>query len=186
MLKKLIVIFLVVFLAACGTKEEKGSTEESKEPEMVEVTIPSIFFDGVPDEQIIAEAEKLGISETTVGEEKRNVTYVMTKEKQDELLEGLEENLDDFFEYLLKTLSSFKGIDHNKQYDDFTVTVNKEDYLKDGNVEGYGALGILQRARYYHYFKGTSEEDIKITLTVKDEETEEVIEKVVYPDDVEK
>ena len=176
---------MLIFLTACGGDKEKSSEEETKEPEMVKVVIPSIYFDGVPDEQIIAEAEELGIEETSIGEDKRDVTYVMTKEKQEELVQGLEENLKEFFNYVLKTLSSFQAIDYDEGFEEITVSVNKENYLQDGNVEAFGTLGILQRTRYYHYFKGKSEEDIYIRLVVKDEETDEIIEEIIYPDDIE-
>lgn len=187
-MRKLTVVLMifVLLLSACSNetdkKEEKSKGEISKD-ETVQVIIPFRFYDGVSEEQVLEQAEKLGISNTTINKEDRLVEYEMTRETQEKISEDLKKNLETFVEEIEtnEDISSIKEIEYNKEYNDYTATVNRELYEADGNAQGYALLGLLLRTLYYHYFNGEDYQTYEVKMDVKDENTKKVFDTVDYP-----
>ena len=189
-MRKLTVVLMifVLFLSACSNetdKKEGKSKDEKSKDEMVQVTIPFRFYDGVSEEQVLEQADKLGISKTTINKEDRLVEYEMTRETQEEISADLKSNLKSFVEEIEanEDISSIKGIEYNKEYNDYTATVNRELYEADGNAQGYALLGLLLRTLYYHYFNGEDYETYEVKIDVKDEDTNKVFDTVDFPED---
>lgn len=181
-----VLIIFVLFLSACSNetdkKEEKSKGEISKD-ETVQVVIPFRFYDGVSEEQVLEQADKLGISKTTINKEDRLVEYEMTRGTQEEISADLKSNLKSFVEEIEanEDISSIKEIEYNKEYNDYTATVNRELYEADGNAQGYALLGLLLRTLYYHYFNGEDYETYEVKIHVKDEDTNKVFDTVDFP-----
>ncbi|MER2262563.1 MAG: hypothetical protein ABS934_11170 [Psychrobacillus sp.] len=181
-----VLIIFVLFLSACSNetdkKEEKSKGEISKD-ETVQVVIPFRFYDGVSEEQVLEQADKLGISKTTINKEDRLVEYEMTRGTQEEISADLKSNLKSFVEEIEanEDISSIKEIEYNKEYNDYTATVNRELYEADGNAQGYALLGLLLRTLYYHYFNGEDYETYEVKIDVKDEDTNKVFDTVDFP-----
>ncbi|WP_342567395.1 hypothetical protein MKY09_01455 [Psychrobacillus sp. FSL K6-4046] len=189
-MRKLTVVLMifVLFLSACSNetdKKEGKSKDEKSKDEMVQVTIPFRFYDGVSEEQVLEQADKLGISKTTINKEDRLVEYEMTRGTQEEISADLKSNLKSFVEEIEanEDISSIKGIEYNKEYNDYTATVNRELYEADGNAQGYALLGLLLRTLYYHYFNGEDYETYEVKIDVKDEDTNKVFDTVDFPED---
>ncbi|WP_298467969.1 hypothetical protein [uncultured Psychrobacillus sp.] len=187
-MRKLTVVLMifVLFLSACSNetdKKEGKSKDEKSKDEMVQVTIPFRFYDGVSEEQVLEQADKLGISKTTINKEDRLVEYEMTRGTQEEISADLKSNLKSFVEEIEanEDISSIKGIEYNKEYNDYTATVNRELYEADGNAQGYALLGLLLRTLYYHYFNGEDYETYEVKIDVKDEDTNKVFDTVDFP-----
>lgn len=187
-MRKLTVVLMifVLFLSACSNetdKKEGKSKDEKSKDEMVQVTIPFRFYDGVSEEQVLEQADKLGISKTTINKEDRLVEYEMTRGTQEEISADLKSNLKSFVEEIEanEDISSIKGIEYNKEYNDYTATVNREIYEADGNAQGYALLGLLLRTLYYHYFNGEDYETYEVKIDVKDEDTNKVFDTVDFP-----
>ncbi|MEK4523652.1 hypothetical protein NSQ95_01465 [Psychrobacillus sp. FSL W7-1457] len=187
-MRKLTVVLMifVLFLSACNNetdKKEGKSKDEKSKDEMVQVTIPFRFYDGVSEEQVLEQADKLGISKTTINKEDRLVEYEMTRGTQEEISADLKSNLKSFVEEIEanEDISSIKGIEYNKEYNDYTATVNREIYEADGNAQGYALLGLLLRTLYYHYFNGEDYETYEVKIDVKDEDTNKVFDTVDFP-----
>ena len=181
-----VLIIFVLFLSACSNetdkKEEKSKGEISKD-ETVQVVIPFRFYDGVSEEQVLEQADKLGISKTTINKEDRLVEYEMTRGTQEEISADLKSNLKSFVEEIEanEDISSIKEIEYNKEYNDYTATVNRELYEADGNAQGYALLGLLLRTLYYHYFNGEDYKTYEVKIHVKDEDTNKVFDTVDFP-----
>ncbi|MCM3359401.1 MAG: hypothetical protein ABS939_16175 [Psychrobacillus sp.] len=189
-MRKLTVVLMifVLFLSACSNetdKKEGKSKDEKTKDEMVQVTIPFRFYDGVSEEQVLEQADKLGISKTTINKEDRLVEYEMTRGTQEEISADLKSNLKSFVEEIEanEDINSIKGIEYNKEYNDYTATVNRELYEADGNAQGYALLGLLLRTLYYHYFNGEDYETYEVKIDVKDEDTNKVFDTVDFPED---
>ena len=189
-MRKLTVVLMifVLFLSACSNetdKKEGKSKDEKSKDEMVQVTIPFRFYDGVSEEQVLEQADKLGISKTTINKEDRLVEYEMTRGTQMEISADLKSNLKSFVEEIEanEDISSIKDIEYNKEYNDYTATVNRELYEADGNAQGYALLGLLLRTLYYHYFNGEDYETYEVKIDVKDEDTNKVFDTVDFPED---
>ena len=187
-MRKLTVVLMifVLFLSACSNetdKKEGKSKDEKSKDEMVQVTIPFRFYDGVSEEQVLEQADKLGISKTTINKEDRLVEYEMTRGTQEEISADLKSNLKSFVEEIEanEDISSIKDIEYNKEYNDYTATVNRELYEADGNAQGYALLGLLLRTLYYHYFNGEDYETYEVKIDVKDEDTNKVFDTVDFP-----
>lgn len=176
-----VLMIFVMFFTACSN--ESTSKEKVSKDDKVQVTIPFRFYDGVSEEQVLEQAEKLGISNTTINKENRLVEYEMTRETQEKISKDLKKNIETFVEEIEtnEDISSIKDIEYNKEYNDYTATVNRELYEADGNAQGYALLGLLLRTLYYHYFNGEDYQTYEVKMDVKDESTKKVFDTVDYP-----
>ena len=183
-----VLLILAMFLTACSNdesskKENVSKDEKVAKDEVVQVTIPFRFYDGVSEEQVLQQAEKLGISKTTINKEERLVEYEMTGETQGEISEDLRNNLKTFVEEIEanEDIDSIKKIEYNEEYNEYTATVNRELYEADGKAQGYALLGLLLRSLYYHYFDGEDYKTYEVKMDVKDEKNDKVFDTVDYP-----
>lgn len=78
---------------------------------------------------------------------------------------------------------SIKDVTHNKSFTEFTLLVDKESY--ENSMDGFAIFGLGLQGSMYQMFNGANPEDYKVTVSVKDEVTEEVFDEVIYPDALE-
>ncbi|MGE6514064.1 hypothetical protein [Lysinibacillus sphaericus] len=198
-----LVILLGIVLVACSQDQEKDSSkkkesaenasEETSQDESfkvdkgllnVDVTIPASFFEGQDIDSAIAEAKKEGIKEAVKNDD-GSVTYKMTKSKHKEMMKELETGILETVEEIKTSTdspTSIKDVTYNKSFSEFTLMVNKEEF--ENSFDAMASFGLAITGMYYQLFSGVDPEKFKVTVIFKDESNGEVINTIVYPDDL--
>lgn len=206
MMKKILMSFMILFLfsvmAACGNedaaedqnkdKSEENATEEKSDENIeidkgllnVEVTLPASMFEGQDIDQVIAEAEAEGVKDVTQNDD-GSLTYKMSKAKHKEMLQELKTSIEESTNEMKngEDYPSIKDVTYNKSFTEFTLVVNRGDF--ENSMDGFATFGLGISGMYYQMFEGVDQEDYKVTIAIKDEETNEVFDTIVYPDDLE-
>ncbi len=204
-MKKILILpltlLLVVLLVACNQDKESDSgkktdsadkTEEQSKDESfkvdkglmnVEVTIPASFFEGQDIDSSIAQAKEEGIKEAIKNND-GSVTYKMSKSVHKEMMKELENGILETVEDIKNSddFASIKDVSNNKSFTEFTLTVNKEQF--EGSFDAMASMGLALAGMYYQLFNGVDPEQYKVTVIFKDESNGEVINTIVYPDDM--
>lgn len=195
---------MLSFLAACGTngeesvenensvEETEGQSENGKEDQVnvdkglfnVEITLPASLFEGEDIEKVIADAKAEGVDEVTLNED-GSLTYKMSKAKHKEMMEGLKEDLILSLEDMKSSgeYSSIKDITYNNTFSEFILVVDKTEY--ENSMDGFGVFSLGITGMIYQLYNGVNPDEYEVTILVKDEETEEIFDQIVYPDDLE-
>jgi len=150
----------------------------------VEITMPASFFEGEDMDEIVAKAKEDGIGEVTVNDN-GSVTYKMSKLKHNELLREMRDSVIEYLDEIKNSgdFESIKDIAHNKNFTEFTVTVNQEKF--ENSFDGIVAFGIGITSSYYQIFEGVPSDKCKATISFKNENTGEVFHTVIFPDSFE-
>ncbi|GAB0166858.1 membrane lipoprotein lipid attachment site-containing protein [Lysinibacillus sp. CTST325] len=205
-MKKLLILPLTLLLGfllvACSQDKEsdsgkktdnaeKTAEETSKDESLkvdkgllnVEVTIPASFYEGQDIDKAITEAKKEGIKEAIKNDD-GSVTYKMSKSVHNKMMKELEKSVLETVEEIKTSddFTSIKDVTYNKSFSEFTLTVNKEEF--ESSFDAMSSMGLAIVGMYYQLFGGTDPEKFKVTVIFKDESNGEVINKVVYPDDL--
>jgi len=190
--KLLFVLLLSVALVACSsddaTKEKTDENDNSVEVDKgllnVEVTLPASFFEGQDIDEVITQAKEEGVKEVIKNDD-GSLTYKMAKTEHEKLMNEMEADIKGFIEEMetSEDYTSIEKVEHNKSFDEFTVTVNKEAF--ENGIDGFALLGLAIQSMYYQTFDGVSEKDYKTTIKMKDTETSEIFDTIVYPDALE-
>ncbi len=203
-MKKLLFAVLIGLLsfglAACGSddsnkakndnkpaEEENESIEVNKKLLSVEVTIPSFFFeeDGELDvDKVIADAKADGIDKVTYNEDDGSFTFKMSKSKHKEVMEETKTELVASIDEMIDSgnFSSIQDIKYNKSFSKFTMFVERDAF--ENSIDGFATLTLGLSGMMYQLFDGVDAEDCKVTIDIKDVETGEVFDSVVFPDDL--
>lgn len=198
-MKKLIIllILLMTVLTACFSNKEEGLKETesvSKEKDVseqigvdkgllnVEITLPATMFEGEDIDSVIADAEKDGIE--VKQNEDGSITYRMSKSKHKEMLAEMEADLINTIEEVKndEEYISIQDISYNKSFSEFTLEVDKSVY--ENSFDFFATFGLSFAGMYYQLFNGVDPDDYKVKINVKDVETQEVFDEVVYPEDL--
>jgi len=75
-------------------------------------------------------------------------------------------------------------VTYDKSFSEFTLSVNKEEF--DNSLDTMASLGLALTGMYYQLFNGVDEKDYKVKVIFKDESNGDVINTIVYPDDLNK
>ncbi len=108
----------------------------------------------------------------------KSVHKEMMKEMEKDILETIEEIKTS------KDFASIKDVSYNKSFTEFTLTVNKEQF--ENSFDAMASMGLALTGMYYQLFSGVDSEKFKVTVIFKDESNGEVINTIVYPDDLNK
>lgn len=188
-------LLMIALLTACNANEESKANEaeqQQKESEgisvdkgllNVEVTLPASFFEDGDIDAAIAEAKEEGIDVTK--NENGSVTYKMSKAKHKEMMAELEDSLLASIEELKngEDFASIKDIQHNKKFTEFTLVVDKDAF--ENSFDGFAVFGLGLSGAMYQLFNGADPENYNVKIVVKDEATNEIINEVNYPKDLE-
>src|SRR5690606_34019800 len=192
----LFMTFLVVFLAACSSDETTSKEEnaESKKEEKkkeqgvevdkgllnVELTIPASMFEEENVDTVISEAKLEGIDVTK--NEDGSLTYKMSKSQHKEMMEEMGRGIKESLEEMVngEEFVSLQEITYNGTFSEFTVIVDKATF--ENSFDGFALLGLGISGMLYQYYNGTSADDAKVKVITRDQETQEIIGEVVYPD----
>jgi len=198
-MKKLLIAFsaTALLLTACGGENEESTNKEKETEENsgesvdvdkgifnVDVTLPASFFEGSTEEEIIAEAKENDFKEAVVNED-GSVTYTMSKSKHEELMKEMKESVVSTIDDIINSgdYTSIKEISYNKDFTEFDVKVNRQQY--EEGFDGFAILGLVMSSAYYGAFDGKSEEELQIVFNMIDESTGETYDTTIYPDDLE-
>ena len=167
-MKKLLIIFVSLFLILCGCSSKKDEESNNSEIEVekelfdVTITIPSSFYEGldieVTQEGLDEEYSGDGYKSATLNDD-GSVTIVMTKsqhkammeETKNEIISSIQEIVDDE-DY------SIEKIDYNKDFTEFTVTLNSEEVEI---AESFIVMALDIFGSMYNIFNGTDIDNIK-------------------------
>ena len=207
MMKKAFVIaaavLLIVSLSSCsggssgpvssgGEESPSGSQpasigdpsqpEASAQPEIpaqngdVSINLPGDFFESDPDFDPSAYAQKQGFIGAAVNED-GSVTVTMTKERQQELLTDLREEIENAFEELAGGSATpyVTNITCDENFTQIVMEVEREAYEAAADMTPV-TLGFS--AMLYQKFSG---QEPHCNITVKDAATGEAITNAVYP-----
>ncbi|QGG51859.1 hypothetical protein [Lysinibacillus pakistanensis] len=206
-MKKILILPLTllfsILLVACGQDKESESgkksnnadraAEETKDESFkvdkgllnVEVTIPASLFEDQEIDSVITEVKKERIKEVIKNDD-GSVTYKMSKSVHKEMMKEMEKDILETIEEIKtsKDFASIKDVSYNKSFTEFTLTVNKEQF--ENSFDAMASMGLALTGMYYQLFSGVDSEKFKVTVIFKDESNGEVINTIVYPDDLNK
>lgn len=172
-MKKIAIIIMTLLLAcllvACGSGEAEPGEKS------VSITVPNAMLGGQSKEEIVDNAKQEDI-DVSINEKDDTVTYIMTPEKQQEMLLGFKTN----FEENLKTVTDngdipgLISVSYNDDMSAFTVVVNRETFQAE---QGEDKLGFFYSAgSTYQVYAGHPEEKIDVLVTLVDQATDEEFE----------
>lgn len=149
----------------------------------VEIKLPASFLEGQDVDEVIAQAKEEGIGEIKQNDD-GSLTYTMSKEKHKEMMKELEDGILESVEEIKSTdnFPSIKDVAYNKDYTEFTLTVEKESF--EGSFDSIASFGLAIAGMYYQVFNGIDADAYKVTIHYKDEANGEVFDTTVYPDDL--
>lgn len=197
-MKRVIVMFclVVILLTGCGSKSDTNKSENQNDTTKnseslkvdknlldVTITLPASMFEG---EDVNASAEKMkeeGCKEATVNED-GSITVKVSKSKHKEMMEEMRASMIEYLEEM-KTSEDFKSIKdvtYNEDFTKFTLEVIQDEY--EGSFDSFSAMGIGMMSSMYHIYNGVLAEKVKVTIDIKNFETDEIFNTVTYPDDL--
>ena len=186
--KLFFLLVLSIVLVACSSSEDEKETTEKMDVDKglvnVEVTMPAVFFEDTDMESLKEDAKVEGIKEVIVNED-GSVTYKMSKSQHKKMMKEMEETLIESIKEIESNeeYPSIKTVEYNKAFTEYTIVVNQEEY--ENSMDGFAIFGLAFQSMFYQLFNGVSEDDYKATFQLKDENTSNVFDTIVYPDDIE-
>lgn len=154
----------------------------------VEVTIPSdlleIGDEDIDMDKVVGEAKEEGIKDVTLNDD-GSVTYVMSKSTHKKKLDEMRREMQDLMEDIAtdENFESIKDIKSNKNFTEFDLIVEKA--LFENNLDAFAIMGIVFPAMFYQLFDGVDPDNYEAIINVQDEESGEVFDTYVYPDQFE-
>lgn len=188
-MKKWLIAFsaTALLLTACGRENKTEGNyidflNVNKGILNVDVTLPVSLFIDSTEEEIIAEAKENGIIETKFNED-GSVTYTMSNSKYNEMMKELGDSIVSTIDEIVNSgdYTSIKEISYNKDYTEFYVRVNRQQY--EEGFDGFAIIGLVMVSTYYSAFEGNSGEDSQTIFNMVDETTGEIYDTAIYPDD---
>lgn len=191
--KKFKILFLLVLsmaLVACSSNDEAKKESETENVAVdkgllnVEVTLPASFFEGQDIDEVIAQAEEDGAKEVTKNDD-GSLSYKMSKSEHKKMMAEMEKDMLAFIEEMetSEDYSSIQTVEYNKSFTEYTVVVDQEAF--ESGFDGFALFGLAIQSMYYQVFDGVKEEDYQTTVHMKNAETSEVFDTIVYPDALE-
>jgi len=162
-------------IAAQGMEVDKGVLD-------IEVTLPVSLVIDKDLEQVIAKAKNAGVSEV-INNGDGSITYKISSTS--EIMSQLDTTLLNSIEEMKngENIVSIRDITFNQSLSEFTMVVDKDLYEK--SYDRFVALGLGIAGLFIGILNGIDPDNNTVVIFVKDEATQEVFEKIVYPDDLE-
>lgn len=168
MFKKVFIVLMACALSLCFMG--CGSAAE----ETVEVTLPASLVENYDTSNLESMVEQEGIEAATKNED-GSITWVMTKQKHDELMKTMRESFDSSLAEMVASddYPTFVDIQHNDNYSEFTIKVDAD---KLGVKESFSTLAFYMVGGFYNTFNGAPVDNV--TVTFVNNNTGEVISSV--------
>jgi hypothetical protein len=203
--KKLLVLTLLVFLSislvACGnsadqklgnesntTKSDNNADVDNNDSNSIEVdenlltvdiTLPSSFFEGMTEEEIISNVEKEGYLSTRVNSD-GSVTHTMTKAKRNEKLKDMKVTIDETIVELLEgddRVESFVKIDYNNNLSKVDIYVDPDIYSEWDSMY---AIQFYLLGSFYQRFDGVPPEELDVVVNFINDRSGDVLKSSSY------
>ncbi len=183
----LLIVFVVAgaiwFLGSRNMNRLPGWFEDflTFEEETVQVTLPEALFAGQGLEEVSARAvDEQGVKEVVHGED-GTLIYTMTAEVRSSLLMETENNLKDKLAAINDQIEhpEVVSISFDSAYEDFYLVVN----LERSNRALVTASELFVLAVFYQYLND-ADPVREVSVTVEDTESGDIVERLVYPDDL--
>ena len=184
-MKKVIWLFTIsLLLVACSggnSDEENNGINVEKGKNQVEITLPADIIEAEEKDmdEIIADAEENGIDEVVKNQD-GSLTYKMSKEKHEEMMEQLDEQIKNIMETLRgEKYPSIQKAETDESFTEFTVKVDKGSF--ENSLDGLSVVQLGMGGVYYQLFNGTKLEEIEVKVFIENNETNEVMDIFVFP-----
>ncbi|MBK3495939.1 hypothetical protein JFL43_13930 [Viridibacillus sp. YIM B01967] len=163
-------------------QQDKSDVAVDKGLMNVEIKVPASFYEGEDIDAIIASAKE----DKEYKEVKKNsdgsVTYIMSRKQHTALMikkkESTASNVKEIEED--SETPSVQKIEYNNNFSEFTVVVDKEEFENSFDSTAVFSIGFI--GMLYQVFDGTAEEDMKVTVKMKDAKNGKVFDETIYPD----
>jgi hypothetical protein len=187
-----LIVLLMTFLASCSSSGENNVSngENSKEQKVdvdkgllsVVITLPASMFEDKDANTVIADAKKEGIEVTK--NEDDSFTYKMSKAKHKEMMAEIEKSINETIDETVNSedFVSIKDITHNNSFTEFTLVVDKGSY--ENSMDSFAALGLGMSGMMYQLYNGVDSDEYIVTISLKDQTSQEVFDEIIYPDDM--
>lgn len=201
-MKKIWFLFLFIALLAVGCSNNDASTddvsdedaeettavdeeEESDEEDedIVTLVLPAFLKEDGLIESAIEELNEAGAT-TTEENSDGSVTVEISQEGLDSLLEKYHQEIVTAIEEIDTTdsESSIKDLSYDEEtYQEFNLTVDKQAYESDDNMDGLILFSLSMQSIMYQVYSGVDEADIQVTFNLIDESTGEIFSTEVFP-----
>ena len=148
------------------------------------MTLPAAFFEGEDMNEVVAKAKEEGYGEAKVNDD-GSVTYKMSKSKHKEMMAELATSVEETKTDLVESgdFPSIKSVETNKDYTNFSINVDRAAY--ENSFDFFATMSAGMVGSFYQAFNGVKAEDMEVLIEVKDADTGEVIDSVVYPEALE-
>ena len=175
---------LSLFFCGCGNKNEKAQSNEAQpNPEksaetitvdegLLDVTIllPNSFFEslGSSAEEFVNSTDDEDNKKFKKVEilEDHSVRITLNKVEYKLLMEELEKSINNNLQELLDNPEyAFETIEHDKKFENFTVTLSSEEV---GFVEGFLVVGFMMNGGIYQLFDGNQKPHVVVTYQKSD------------------
>lgn len=152
--------------ASMDDLEALGDIEVEQNLFTVELTIPKDYVGETTQEKLDATAEEKGYKSITLNAD-GSATYVMTKKQHQEMMAGIEKNIDDSLAELVgsEDYPNFTDVKANDDYTSFTITTKSTEL---GLNESFSVMMFYMYGGMYHIFNGTTVDNIHIDFVNAD------------------
>lgn len=148
--------------------EAVGSAKVDKGLFSVTMTIPADYVDtlGITEDSLKKAKEDEGIREAKFNED-GSVTYVMTKKKHQEMMDGIKESIDSSLQDMVgsEDYPNITAVDHNDDYTVFTVTTKSTDLSLS---ESFMVMALYMDGGLYNIYAGTPVDNVHVDFVNAD------------------
>ncbi|MCE7792979.1 hypothetical protein K8O68_11180 [Salipaludibacillus sp. CUR1] len=166
-----------------GHDSDNSSVSVDTGASEVTITLPPSLFEEEDPEDMIAEEEEEGIYDVTMLED-GTVTYTMSKEKHEEMMQEMEKDINETIEETKNSedFVSISDITYNDSYSEFTMIVEQETF--ENSFDGFAAFGLGLSGMFYQLFDGVDPDNFEVIVHFENEHTGEVFETMTFPEDL--
>jgi len=194
-----VVMMSLLVLAACGggnnavdanennattNNEANEETDQGVEVDKglmnVEITIPLELL-GEESEEFEKDLKEEWDGKI-IDKDDTSLTVKMSKKEHSKMLKEFNEDIESVFQDIVEDeeFASIKDITANKDFTAIKITVDQEAF--ENSLDSFSIFSLGFSSMFYQVFDGKDIEKEKITIEVIDEETNEIIQEVVFPD----
>lgn len=78
---------------------------------------------------------------------------------------------------------SIREIEADESFSQFTMKVDREAF--ENSLDGFAAIALVMQGMMYQVFDEVDEDELQVIINIKDADTDDLIDTVIYPDDLE-
>ncbi|KOO47888.1 hypothetical protein [Viridibacillus arvi] len=163
-------------------QQDKSDVAVNRDLMNIEIKVPASFYEGEDIDAIIADAKEkkryIKVGKNSDG----SVTYIMSREQHDTLIKEMKESTASNVKEIEddSEIPSVLKISNNSNFSEFIITVDKKEFENSFDSFAVFSLGIA--GMFYQVFDGTAEEDLKVTVKMKDAKNGKIFNEIIYPD----